>query len=521
MKSITIPRPTADATTNLALDTISIGKQALIFVNTKPSAEKEAEEIAKKSKKRSPDLMALAEDVRNALSKPTKQCERLAWCVERGIAFHHAGLASKQKDIVEEAFRSGNISIICSTPTLAAGLDLPAYRAIIKDLKRYGGSFGMTSIPVLEYLQMAGRAGRPKFDTKGEAICIAKSDSEKNDIYFKYVTGEPEAIYSKLAVEPVLRTYLLSLISTGFVSTDDQIMEFFSKTFWAHQFHDMAELSAIIAKTLRMLEEWGFLESTMGKVTSGFISADEIQTQSYKATQLGRRVSELYLDPYTAHHFCTGIKKCKAVELNEVSFLQLVSGTLEMRPALTVRTKEYDLLQEKSALVQPYLLHNEPSLYDSDYDEFLESLKCTILLSEWIDEKDEQFLLETYNVRPGELRAKLEVANWLLFGVGELARIMGHQEILKHVNKTKMRLKYGVKEELLALLKLEGVGRVRSRKLFHAGLKDLGVLRDCDLTTLSQLVGPSLAASIKQQLGVEVGIVPRGTRKGQLSLKKY
>ena len=117
--------------------------------------------------------------------------------------------------------------IICCTPTLAAGLDLPAYRAIIKDLKRYGGSFGMVNIPVLEYLQMVGRCGRPKYDTKGEGICIAKTAPDKEYIFFKYVCGEPEAIYSKLAVEPVLRNYLLSLVATRFVSTDEEIMAFF------------------------------------------------------------------------------------------------------------------------------------------------------------------------------------------------------------------------------------------------------------------------------------------------------
>ena len=524
MKSLPISRQTSSATLNLALDTISSGKQALIFVNTKPSAEKEAEEISRHSKKIKPELEALSEEILSALSKPTKQCERLSRCVKKGIAFHHAGLSSKQKDLVEEAFRKGLIQIICSTPTLAAGLDLPAYRAIIKDLKRYGGAFGMTDIPVLEYLQMAGRAGRPSFDTQGEAICIAKSEDEKNNIYFKYITGEPEAIYSKLAVEPVLRTYLLSLISTGFVSTHDSIMEFFSRTFWAHQFRDMAELLSIIGKTLRLLEEWGFITSTSGAVTKDFVSGNEFlgdHGETYKATALGKRVSELYIDPLTAHRFVQGIEKSKAVALSEVSFLHLVSGTLEMRPWLSVRSKEYDILQEKSALIQPHLLINEPSLYDPEYEDFLESLKCTIMFCEWMDERDEGYLLETYNVRPGEIRTKLDVADWLLFGVSELSRIMGKIEILKDINKTRIRLRYGVKEELLALLKLEGIGRVRARRLFNSGFKNLGQLRDGDITTITTIIGQAIARSIKEQLGADVSMIPKGTRKGQLSLEKY
>ena len=83
-----------DPVINLALDTIKINKQALVFANTKKSAEKTAEEISKKIK--NVELKELSEKVLNALSKPTKQCERLAKCVEKGIAFHHAGLTHKQ-----------------------------------------------------------------------------------------------------------------------------------------------------------------------------------------------------------------------------------------------------------------------------------------------------------------------------------------------------------------------------------------------------------------------------------------
>ena len=103
---------------------------------------------------------------------------------------------------------------------------------------------------------MAGRAGRPKFDTEGQAICIAKSESEKDELWLRYIEGEPEEIYSKLAVEPVLRTYLLSLISSKVVSTKEQILAFFQETFWAMQYHDMHKLENIIDKMLHLLTSW-------------------------------------------------------------------------------------------------------------------------------------------------------------------------------------------------------------------------------------------------------------------------
>src|SRR5574342_1213349 len=196
-----IAEKTGDPVINIALDTVEIKKQALVFVNAKRSAEKVAEDIGKKSPLKSAELDKLSESVLTVLSKPTRQCERLAASVKHGIAFHHAGLASKQKELIEDAFRAGTIKIICCTPTLAAGMDLPAFRSIIRDVKRFG-THGMAHIPVLEFLQMAGRAGRPKYDAFGEAIVITQTDSEKEHIIEHYLNGLPEDIYSKLAVEP-------------------------------------------------------------------------------------------------------------------------------------------------------------------------------------------------------------------------------------------------------------------------------------------------------------------------------
>ena len=85
--SINIPELCKDAYINIALDTIRLGKQALIFTNSKPGAEKSAEEISKKIKQSTEELNQLSEIMLTTLSKPTKQCERLATCTKKGIAF--------------------------------------------------------------------------------------------------------------------------------------------------------------------------------------------------------------------------------------------------------------------------------------------------------------------------------------------------------------------------------------------------------------------------------------------------
>ena len=331
-EKLNIEELTDNATVNLALDTIKIGKQALIFANTKSSAEKTAEDIAHKTKAENPGLQELSEQALHALSRPTKQCERLSNCIKKGIAFHHSGLVAKQRELIEDNFRNGVIKIICATPTLAYGISTPAFRVIIKDLKRYGHR-GLQFIPVLEYLQFSGRAGRPEYGDKyGESIAIAATKPDKKKIKEKYINGEPEDILSKLAVEPVLRTYLLSLIATNFTNTKKDILEFFSKTFWACQFADMGYIASIIEKMLLLLEEWEFISSN--KKNLEFQSADNIKEENYKATILGKRVAELYIDPYTAHFIVECLRKATNKQIKSFSFLQMISHTLEIRPLL-------------------------------------------------------------------------------------------------------------------------------------------------------------------------------------------
>ncbi len=410
------------------------------------------------------------------------------------------------------------------------GVSFPAFRVIMKNLKRYSGRWGMDWIPVLEYHQMTGRAGRPEFEPYGEAISVAKSEKEKKEIYERYVRGVPEDIYSKLAVEPVFRTYLLSLIATNIIKSRKDAVDFFSKTFWAFQFRDMDKLKMIIDKMLMVLDEYEFVKVYGNKKSSDFSSARDLDRNKdsiIKATLLGQRVSQLYLDPFTAHHLINCLRNCGGVvdgggrEVTAFSFLQMISNSFEMFPLLRVKVKEHEEIQEK--LVERYneLLEAEPTTCDSDYDDFINSVKTALFFDSWIDEQDEDFLLEKYGVRPGEVHVKLGIADWLLYSSSELAKLLQFQPLLKEINKLRIRVKHGVKEELLPLLKLKGVGRKRARKLHNNGIKDIRGLNNTSLIMLSGLIGQKTAEAVKEQLGAKEKPVAKGKRVGQLAISKF
>ena len=525
-----ISQHTDNHTINLVLNTLSLNKQAIVFVNTKKSAEKTAEDIAKELKKRneaSTELDELSGKILNCLQKPTKQCERLAYCIKHGIAFHHSGLVAEQRRFIEENFRNHTIRIICATTTLAYGLDLPAYRTIIKDLRRYGYR-GMAWIPVLEYLQMAGRSGRPKYDTEGQAICIAAS--ERDEIEERYINGKPEVIDSKLAVEPVLRTYLLSLISANFISTRDEIIEFFGKTFWAFHFKDMERLIEIIDRMLNLLQEWGFIitgaksnkNEKDDSIESEFVSASDVSVDRFRATLIGRRVAELYIDPYSAHFLIECINRDdRTRSLKPIALLQMIMRTNELRPLFSLRQKEYEIVEEILLKYDNHFLEPVPSMYEIDYEEYLDSVKTAIVFDEWINEEDENNILEKYNVRPGELRGKIELADWMLYATEEIARLSKQMEIISDIKKLRIRLRYGVKEELITLLRLDGIGRVRARKLYSNGIRNIADIKNTELVKLTQILGDSLAKNIKKQVDEEIKPISLGRRKGQINLADY
>ena len=520
MKKLTIKEITDSPSINIILDTIELKKQALVFCNTRKSAESTAEKISYKLKS-DKKLEELSEKILKVLSSPTKQCKRLAACVKKGSAFHHAGLVSQQRKLIEDNFRAGIIKVICSTPTLAFGINMPAFRAVIRNLKRYGGRWGMQYIPTLEYHQMAGRAGRPDFnDEYGEAICIAANESDREEILNRFIKAPPEKILSKLAVEPVLRMYCLSLIATGFAKSKNDLVEFFSRTFYGKQYGDMADIENKIEKILKYLEEWEFIKSTSKE---DFVSANSFSKNEdrIETTKLGQRVSELYIDPYTAFYIITSLRRATQKLTTEFSYIQMAVSTLELRPLSSVRVKEIEKIESELSELSSELITLEPSVFEPEYDEFLKSVKTSLALKAWMDEKNEDDILEEFNLTPGELHVKRDLCNWILYAAEELANLLNFRNIIKHIRKTRFRLDKGIKEELIPLARIKNIGRVRARKLYRNGIKNIGDIKKTNIAKLSQLLGRKTALNLKEQVGEKIKKVSKGKRKGQTSIEKY
>ena len=465
---------------NLCLDTVDEGGQCLVFVSSRRNAEAFAKRAAGALKRSSPGLSAAARELRGLAE--TEMDRSLAACVERGAAFHHAGLRREQRRIVEDGFRGGEIRVISSTPTLAAGLNLPARRVIIRDYLRYKAQEGMAPIPVREYHQMAGRAGRPGLDPYGEAVLIAKDRAAVRDLTCAYIEAPPEDVHSRCGSAGAICTHVLSLVATGFASSDARIMEFLDRTFYIHENRNRRGLEPVVERALSFLEKAEML------VRLG---------ENISATELGALVSRLYLDPRSAET----ITSCLAgVEtFTEIGLLHLLCMTPDM-PTLYLRQADLPVLEK-------YLWEHEgalwialPSFGDEECEGYFRALKTSLVLSDWTAEVGEAMICERHGINPGDIFSLVEGVQWLVHAASRLStRFAPH--LAGPVRDMEVRVRSGVKEELLPLVALRGIGRVRARRLFNNGLMSPESIRKAGIDHITSIIGRGIAEQVFAQLG--------------------
>jgi helicase len=509
--------------------TLDDGGSTLVFVNSRRNAEGAAKRLANTTEgwldgEEERALAELAEEIRDV--SDTETSDDLADCVARGVAFHHAGCASEHRSIVEDAFRDRRIKCVCATPTLAAGVNTPSRRVVVRDWRRYSGEAGgMKPLSVLEVHQMMGRAGRPGRDPYGEALLLANSHDELQELLDRYVWADPEPVQSKLAREPSMRTHLLATVASGFADSREALLEFLDQTLYATQYRQGGdgtdELERVVDATLEYLERNGFIERD-GRI---------------EATNLGHTVSRLYLDPMSAAEIIDGLQHAERggaagrttrqrpepgaddaeqaadapgfqqaseldgggdpepgaggeqaaangsgggnADLTAFGLYHLVSRTPDMYE-LYLRSGDREEYTQVAYEREAEFCGAMPSEFEEDrLEDWLSAVKTGLMLEDWANETDEDDIAETYGVGPGDIRGKVDTAEWLLGAAESLASELGRSNLTK-VREARKRVQHGVGEELIDLAGVRGVGRKRARRLYDAGIETRADLRNAE-----------------------------------------
>ncbi len=469
---------------SLAMNSITNdGGQSLVFAETR----KRAVSLAKKTSDVLPKLLdkaskLSAQKIGVEILKQGDDTElnrTLSNIVTKGVGFHHAGLGLKSRQIVEDAFRKGTIKILFATPTLAAGVNLPARRVVITSIFRYDYEYGgNVPLSVLQYKQLCGRAGRPAYDKYGEAIIIADSRTNPEDLYNHFVLGEPEPIVSQLMNETALRVHVLGVIASRPKILKSELLYFFEETFLSKN-HRNESISFEIDSLLHYLHDEGLI-----------IMRNEL----LMATRFGKRISLLYIDPKTGIHFKKNLDFYNSNKFDDgINFLHWICDSYDFYPKLTLRQNEVEYFERM------FEKHELGSHGLSNYDYTLKNL---IILLEWIDESSEANLNEKFGVEPGDLYRMVETTYWLSYCLYEIAKLIGRKDLLLEIAKLRLRIKHGIKSELIPLIQLEGIGRIRARALYKAGITnvtDMDKISESRLGSISK-IGVKLAKKLKNQI---------------------
>ena len=165
------------------------GKSAIVFCSSRLDSANCAHAISEKVNHQFHFDQAQAD----SLFQEAQRLEdvKLRALVPKRIAFHHAALSYNDKKVVEELFLSRHLVVLCSTSTLAYGVNLPAYLVVLKSARHWNSKTSAYE----DYdrslcLQMTGRTGRPQFESEGQ--CVIMTERAKVQRYRNLLEGLEE-----------------------------------------------------------------------------------------------------------------------------------------------------------------------------------------------------------------------------------------------------------------------------------------------------------------------------------------
>jgi replicative superfamily II helicase len=360
---------------------------------------------------------------------------------ERGVVceLHNADLDKDKRHKVEQKFKSGDLRVIVATSTLAWGCNFPARRVIIAGVHR-----GRTEVETYDIFQMAGRAGRPGYDPKGDVHILlpyGESDyhidrlsSPKNieSQLLSYVGQEDDPRYKTLAF------HLVSEIHYGQIKTISDVHDWYGRSLAYFQYEDLDD--TIVDKTIDLLTRVGAIKEVDG---------------NYEATSVGKVSSIMYYSPFDVADLRRNFRILFSRGLDQSDFaLSLALGNVDSIRSGFVTRAEKDEMEDFASKV-----------YDAHGSEYPES-SIKGAYSYYCLLNGMQLGSFTAFARGLQMDAERLVS--VLNMLDSMAAKWNRKDFF---NSVYLRVVYGVRPELIDLCKIPNIGKVRAEKLYSAGFR--------------------------------------------------
>lgn len=414
----------------------------------------------------------------------SEEDKNLQECIQYRVAFHHAGLSSDNRAYIEEKFIKKEILLLIPTPTLAAGVNVPA-KWVFADYMAFRDG-GYSPLPISEMHQMFGRSGRPQFDTEGYGILYAGDDPKPmidNFLVSTYFTDEEDIVESKLSLDNIAMS-CLGMIAGNYAKDIESLFSILKNTLAYHQsLYFRTNLRYCIQRALKDMSE--NLPRLLNEKEGSFL-----------VTTFGSIVNQLYLDPKLAIKMDNFISDIDS-NINPIMILLFIFDNTDVPKVMYKKT---DTLWLSKAIEK--LKSNEIIDSDSDFD--LSAIKTALMLVGegyapivWADNdtKEDEFC-NNYDISMGDIEhicGSRGTINWILNGFKRIASFERKNEISEIFDNLEIRLKYGISNNLVNLCKLKQVGKSRAKALWDNGYRTIHDVSIAD---------PNLIAKIKIGDGV-------------------
>ncbi|XP_051822196.1 helicase POLQ-like [Antechinus flavipes] len=480
----------------------------LVFCPTKKNCENVADMICKFLNK---DYLKHREKEKCDFLKNLKNvsngslCPVLKRTVPFGIAYHHSGLTSDERKVLEEAYATGVLCLLTCTSTLAAGVNLPARRVILR-----APYIATQFLKRNQYQQMIGRAGRAGIDTVGESILILQ-EKDKH-LVLNLVNSPLENCYSHLGQEITkgIQSLLLSLIGLKIAKNLEGIYHFMCATFFGIQQKGLSEeksLWEICRKALASLMEKGLLQKRS-------VCKNEEESQcELQITKLGQASLKGTLDLAYCGTLYKDLKKGLEGLVLE-SYLHLIYLTTpydmvsQCRPDWMIYLRQFDHLNSAEQKVAAIVGVSESFITKKASGQAIKKevdknivnrLYLSLVLFTLLKETNVWRVSEKFNMSRGYVQNLLSGAasfcSCVLHFCEELEEFWVYRALLTELTK---KLSYCVKADLVPLMEITGVLESRAKQLYDAGYKTVAHLANADPEVLIRTINHLSRRQAKQ-----------------------
>ena len=374
--------------------------------------------------------------------------------------FHNADLDKSKRKEIEDSFknRDGGLRVLISTSTIAIGVNMPARNVVIVGVHR-----GIKEVDELDIVQECGRAGRPQFDDQGFAYLLVPAGATS---IWKQKIENPRPVTSTLNDDHFLAFHVVAEIDIGNIKDGNTLLEWYERTLACRQ-----ERKLDVAGAEVLFDRLKQIEMIEGDI-------------SVRTTGLGKVSSWLYYSPYSIYQWYCNFGRVISngdsiddlslawalgdIEKNDIGYVSKNIASECEQIKWDLRSRGLNASNTLPSIVAYYYSLKGRKSDNTELNAITRNLTFDI-----------ERTVQALSLMDGMY------AKW-------------NQEMLWQT--LPLRIKYGVGEEMLELVKIPGVGGKRAQKMWSKGIKTLeDVANNRNKKTLASMFSAPFVVKIQRQ----------------------